>query len=120
MEHSRIYVFGEGDDAQVFLASSDWMPRNFYRRVEAMFPIEAPELRQRILNEIVPAYLRDNVKARILRPDGSHYRLEPTDGEARYRVQEELLSLRPELVVGDSDFSGNGALVGAEAALPRA
>lgn len=119
LEHSRIYVFGEGDDSQVFLASSDWMPRNFYRRVEAMFPIEAPELRQRILNEIVPAYLRDNVKARMLRPDGSHYRLEPTDGEARYRVQEELLSLRPELVVGDSDFSGNGALVGAEAALPR-
>ncbi len=119
LEHSRIFVFGADEDAQVFLASSDWMPRNFYRRVEAMFPIETPELKQRILTEIVPAYLRDNVKARILRPDGSHYRLEPAPGEPRYRVQEELLSLRPELVVGDSDFSGNGSLLTGEAALPR-
>ncbi|HJT33041.1 MAG TPA: polyphosphate kinase 1 [Pirellulales bacterium] len=119
LEHSRIFVFGPDEDAQVFLASSDWMPRNFYRRVEAMFPIETPELKQRILKEIVPGYWRDNVKSRVLRPDGSHYRLQPADGEPRYRVQEELLSLRPELVVGDSDFSGNGSLVPGEAALPR-
>ena len=119
LEHSRVFVFGPDDEAQVFLASSDWMPRNFYRRVEVMFPIEAPELKQRMLKEIVPAYLRDNVKARILRADGSHYRLQPQDGEARYRVQEELLSLRPELVVGDSSISGNGALVAGEAIAPR-
>ena len=119
LEHSRIFVFGPDEEAQVYLASSDWMPRNFYRRVEAMFPIATPELKQRILKEIVPAYWRDNVKSRVLRSDGSHYRLEPAAGEPRYRVQEELLSLRPELVVGDSDFSGNGALVSGEAALPR-
>ncbi|HWB07949.1 MAG TPA: polyphosphate kinase 1 [Pirellulales bacterium] len=119
LEHSRVFVFSPDDEAQVFLASADWMPRNFYRRVEVMFPIEAPELKQRVLKEIVPAYLRDNVKARILRADGSHYRLQPQDGEARYRVQEELLSLRPELVVGDSSISGNGALVAGEAIPPR-
>ena len=74
LEHSRVYVFSPDDEAQVFLASADWMPRNFYRRVEVMFPIEAPRARERILEEIVPAYLRDNVKARILRADGTHYR----------------------------------------------
>jgi polyphosphate kinase len=120
LEHSRIFVFSPDEEAQVFLASADWMPRNFYRRVEVMFPIEAPELKQRILKEIVPAYLCDNVKARILRPDGSHYRLQPQDGESRYRVQEELLSLRPELVVGDSSISGNGAVLSNEVIAPRA
>jgi polyphosphate kinase len=119
LEHSRIFVFSPDDEAQVFLASADWMPRNFYRRVEVMFPIEAPELKQRILKEIVPAYLRDNVKARILKADGSHYRLQPQDGESRYRVQEELLSLRPELVVGDSSISGNGAVLPSEVIVPR-
>jgi polyphosphate kinase len=119
LEHSRIFVFSPDDEAQVFLASSDWMPRNFYRRVEVMFPIETPELKERILKEIVPAYLRDNVKARMLKADGSHYRLQPQDGETRYRVQEELLSLRPELVVGDSSISGNGTLVAGEAIAPR-
>ena len=119
LEHSRIFVFSPDEEAQVFLTSADWMPRNFYRRVEVMFPIEAPELKQRILKEIIPAYLRDNVKARLLRPDGSHVRVQPENGEPRYRVQEELLSLRPELVVGDSSISGNGSLL-AEAAAARA
>ena len=45
LEHSRMYVFGPDDEAQIFLASADWMPRNFYRRVEVMFPIESPPLR---------------------------------------------------------------------------
>ncbi|HQU46358.1 MAG TPA: polyphosphate kinase 1, partial [Pirellulales bacterium] len=119
LEHSRIFAFSPDDEAQVFLASADWMPRNFYRRVEVMFPIEAPELKQRILTEIIPAYLRDNVKARLLRADGSHVRIQPGEGEPRYRVQEELLSLRPELIVGDSGISGNGVLVAGEAAAAR-
>ena len=74
-----------------------------------MFPIEAPELKQRVLTEIVPAYLRDNVKSRILQPDGSHYRLQPSEGEPRYRCQEELLAIRPDLSMGEADIAGNGA-----------
>lgn len=119
LEHSRIFAFSPDEEAKVFLASADWMPRNFYRRVEVMFPIETPELKQRILKEIIPAYLRDNVKARILRPDGSHERLSPQEGESRYRVQEELLSLRPELVVGDSSITGNGAVLAGDVIAPR-
>ena len=95
LEHSRIYVFSPDADAKVFLSSADWMPRNFYRRVEVMFPVEAAELKDRILHEIVPAYLLDSVKSRLLHPDGSYVRLQPAPGEAPYRCQERLLSLRP-------------------------
>jgi len=91
LEHSRVYVFSPDDEAQIYLASADWMPRNFYRRVEVMFPVDAPKARERILQEIVPAYLRDNVKARILRADGTHYRVERAADEPRHRCQEELL-----------------------------
>ena len=90
LEHSRIFVFGEGDRAKVFLSSADWMPRNFYRRVEVMFPIESPQLRRRFLNEILPTYLNDNVKARELQSDGTYVRVKPKDGETYHRCQEEL------------------------------
>jgi polyphosphate kinase len=93
LEHSRVYVFGACDDCEVYLASADWMPRNFFRRVEVMFPVEAPELKDRILHEIVPAYLNDNVKARILQADGSHHRVQPINGEPTHRCQEELLQI---------------------------
>jgi hypothetical protein len=53
--------------------------------------------------------LRDNVKARILRPDGGHERLQPAEGEPRYRCQEELLTTRPDLTVGDADLARDGA-----------
>ena len=52
LEHSRIFVFGPDEEAQVFLASADWMPRNFHRRVEVMFPLLDPAIRQRVLREI--------------------------------------------------------------------
>jgi polyphosphate kinase len=91
LEHSRIYVFSPDDEAQVYLASSDWMPRNFYRRVEVMFPVEAPALKSHILEQLVPRFLADNVKARMLLPEGNYVRRAPADGEPRHRCQEELL-----------------------------
>lgn len=92
LEHSRIYAFGPVDDCKLFLASGDWMPRNFFRRVEVMFPIEMASLHKTILNEIIPAYLADNVKARRLKHDGSYVREKPGRGEAPFRVQHELLN----------------------------
>ena len=100
LEHSRIFVFGPDEEAQVFLSSADWMPRNFYRRVEVMFPVEAPELKQRILQEVIPIYQRDNVKVRILMPDGTYIRA-PQDVEPRHRCQAELLTLRPNTSQGE-------------------
>jgi polyphosphate kinase 1 len=94
LEHSRLYVFGADDEAQVFLASADWMPRNFFRRVEVMFPILAPDLRQRILKEIVPVYLADNTRARQLDPSGVFHLLHPQEGQPAVRSQIEFLERR--------------------------
>lgn len=94
LEHSRIFVFGPDATAKVYLGSADWMPRNFYRRVEVMFPVESTELKDRILHEIIPAYLLDNVKTRRLHPDGSYTRVMPADGVGPYRCQERFLALR--------------------------
>jgi polyphosphate kinase len=95
LEHSRIYVFSPDAEAKVFLSSADWMPRNFHRRVEVMFPVEAREPKERILHEIIPSYLRDNTRTRILRSDGVYERLQPAASDPSWRVQAELLSLRP-------------------------
>jgi polyphosphate kinase len=94
LEHSRIYVFGEGDEARVFLSSADWMPRNFVRRVEVMFPVLAPDLSGRILHEIIPTYLADNMRARAQRADGSFQLLHPAPGEPGRRCQYEFLEQR--------------------------
>jgi polyphosphate kinase len=91
LEHSRILVFGEGSKSQVFLSSADWMPRNFERRVEVMFPVEAPDLRTRILEEIIPAYLNDTTRARLLTADASYIRATPSPDEPPYRAQTDLL-----------------------------
>ncbi len=77
LEHSRIAYFQNGDDPEVFLASADWMPRNFRRRVEIMFPIESPPLRRRLVDGVLGVLLADNVKARELQPDGTYRRMPP-------------------------------------------
>jgi polyphosphate kinase len=83
LEHSRIFSFGSPDRAEVYLSSADWMPRNFQRRVEVMFPVEDPALRARVLEEILGLGLRDNVKARRLLPDGRYTRVEETGPSVR-------------------------------------
>lgn len=92
LEHSRIMVFGEGSKQCVYLSSADWMPRNFERRVEVMFPVEAEELRRRIVDEILPTYLLDNRRMRMLRPDGTYVHVSADDG-VPHRSQQELLAL---------------------------
>src|SRR6201999_4188856 len=77
LEHARIFSFGNGGKREVYLSSADWMPRNFQRRVEVMFPIEDEGLRDRVLDEILGIALADNVKARRLGPDGSYTRVRP-------------------------------------------
>ncbi|MEN0111330.1 MAG: polyphosphate kinase 1, partial [Planctomycetota bacterium] len=93
LEHSRIMVFGTGTRQRVYLSSADWMPRNFERRVEVMFPVEAPDLRRRIVQEIVPIYLRDNRRARLLDSSGVYARARPSAGETPCRSQLELCHL---------------------------
>src|SRR6184192_3378368 len=87
LEHSRIYYFENAGQREVFLSSADWMPRNFFRRVEIAFPIEQPDLRDKIINEVLPKFLHDRVKARELQPDGSYRRLKPEGTEPREQAQ---------------------------------
>jgi polyphosphate kinase len=85
LEHARIFYFDNGGKREVYLSSADWMPRNFQRRVEVMFPVEDEGLRDRVIDEILAIALADNVKARRLRPDGSYTRVEPGGSAAAPR-----------------------------------
>jgi len=91
LEHSRIFAFGAADQAEVFISSADWMPRNFIRRVEVMFPVEDAAIRARLLNEVLALALRDNVKARRLQPNGSYLPAEATSPPLR--SQQALLEI---------------------------
>ncbi len=103
LEHSRIAYFQNGDHPEVFLSSADWMPRNFHRRVETMFPIEDPRLQNRIVDGILGVVLMDNVKARVLLPDGTYRRVSPPrPGEPVIRSQVEFQNMARELSVADS------------------
>ena len=74
LEHTRIFFFENGGKREVYLSSADWMPRNFLRRVEVMFPVEDEGLRDRVVDEILATTLADNVKARRLLADGTYVR----------------------------------------------
>jgi polyphosphate kinase len=78
LEHSRIYIFRADGADNVFLASADCMPRNFFKRIEVMFPVLQVENKKRILR-IISIILKDNVKARILGSDGKYTKLHPGD-----------------------------------------
>ncbi len=86
LEHSRILYFENSAGAQPHLlaGSSDWMPRNFFRRIESVFPIEAPQLRSRLIN-ILETYLNDTKNARVLHSNGSYHKVR---GSANKAVQQ--------------------------------
>ncbi len=87
LEHSRIYYFANNGKPDLYLSSADWMPRNFLRRVEVAFPIQDPALRDEIVNETLPTFLSDCVKARELQPDGKYVRLATPEGGTRAQAQ---------------------------------
>jgi polyphosphate kinase len=93
LEHSRIYYFHNGGNPEIYSGSADWMPRNFKKRAEILFPIENTDLKSRIINEILLTYLNDNVKARLMQPDGSYARVKPKDGERSVRSQSDLIAI---------------------------
>lgn len=93
LEHSRIVVFENGGDREVYLGSADWMPRNFFGRIEVVFPVLDATLRARIVDELLTTYLKDDVRSRILQSDGSWARVRPIPGTEGVRVQFELLRI---------------------------
>jgi polyphosphate kinase len=89
LEHSRIFYYRNGGDEELYLSSADWMPRNLDRRIELLFPIESAECRAKVL-QALDAMFQDNVKSRVLQPDGSYKRRKPAKGEEPFRAQTEL------------------------------
>lgn len=89
LEHSRIYRFENAGEPRYYLGSADWMERNFFHRVEAVFPVESEGMRRHV-QEIIERFWRDNVKAKILQPDGTYLPVPP--GEAPCDAQEEFLA----------------------------
>jgi len=87
LEHSRVYFFGNGGQPEVFTGSSDWMPRNLDRRVEVLVPVHDPRIRNYLCGEFLAAYLKDNVKARVLRSDGIYERVARNSGELDFDSQ---------------------------------
>ncbi|MFT4902224.1 MAG: polyphosphate kinase [Lentimonas sp.] len=90
LEHSRIYYFENSSKEHplLFAGSADWMPRNFYRRIEAIFPVEEPVLRERLIS-ILDIYLRDTQNTRVLRANGSYHKMgRPRKGAHMFSAQD--------------------------------
>ena len=90
LEHSRVFSFGVGADEEIYISSADWMPRNFYRRVELMTPILDEKCKEKIRQELLAPIASDNCRARDLQPDGTYLRREP-GSEPPADTQQDLL-----------------------------
>ena len=93
LEHSRIYYFENAAQPEVFLGSADWMPRNFFRRIESVFPIVDGNLRERVISELLGLPIADNLRARMLLPNGNYRLASPRGLIKPWRSQFEFITL---------------------------
>ncbi|HVR00659.1 MAG TPA: polyphosphate kinase 1 [Polyangia bacterium] len=108
LEHARIFYFDNGGKREVYLSSADWMPRNFQRRVEVMFPVDDEDLRDRVVEEILAITLDDNVKARRLLADGTYVRVRPEGDALPVRSQYRFMELAREKAQAGPGIPGAG------------
>ncbi len=94
LEHSRIYYFLNEGNEEIYLGSADLMPRNLNRRVEVIFPVSDQKIIRNIRDEILETYLNDNLKARLMKFDGSYESLVPEDGKPHLNTQKYFLDRR--------------------------
>ena len=92
LEHTRVFCFHNGGKVDVYLSSADWMPRNFFRRVEVCFPVFDPKARKRVIEEGLMPYLESDTQAWEMSADGTYRALTPAAGEAG-GAQQRLLEL---------------------------
>jgi polyphosphate kinase len=92
LEHSRVYYFRNGGEEEVYLGSADLMQRNLDRRVEILFPIEDQKLKNYLIEAVLPVYLKDTAKARLLLTDGTYERIMPPPNEAPFNAQEHFMA----------------------------
>jgi polyphosphate kinase len=93
LEHSRIFYFENNAQPKIFVGSADWMPRNFFRRIEVVFPIEEPSLRDRISNQILATQLADTAKASLLNSEGVYQRPQVRKESELRNSQSEFMAL---------------------------
>ena len=86
LEHARVYVFHNGGDTLMYMASADLMNRNLNRRIEVGFPVKEESIRQEVLT-ILQMQLEDNTKARILDAEHNNLKKEPAEGYLKLRAQ---------------------------------
>jgi polyphosphate kinase len=94
LEHARIYYFRDGTEDEVLIGSSDMMFRNLNERIEVLLSVPDPYLRHTILDNMLKIHLEDNVKARMLLPDGTYVRVKPKPGEQIVSSQAWLIENR--------------------------
>jgi polyphosphate kinase len=94
LEHARIFYFRNGGEDEILLGSADLMPRNLYRRVETLFPIEDEGIKNSIRDEILQIHLKDNVKARLMLADGSYEPVLKGENEEALNSQEWMIKNR--------------------------
>jgi len=94
LEHARVYYFGNGGEPEIFVGSADLMPRNLNRRVEALYPVESPDIQRIVMEKIFKIHLADNVQARYLRADGTYKRRRPAEGELPINSQMRMIEQR--------------------------
>ncbi len=93
LEHARAIYFENADGEPLILAgSADWMPRNFFRRIEVVFPIEDPALRRWMTRDFFAPELRDNANAHVLRADGTYQPVKRRAGQPSFSVQDHLMA----------------------------
>ncbi len=102
LEHSRVYYFGNNGHEEMLLGSADMMQRNLNTRVEALFPVQAQELRTTILENMLKPILADTINAHILQPDGTYTSVRPTDGQKPFDSQTWFLT-HPHFSLRDDD-----------------
>jgi polyphosphate kinase len=107
LEHGRLFHFVNGGKDDVFIASADWMPRNFHRRVEVMVPVEDAALRARLI-EMLAVSVNDNVKAWRLLPDGSYARVQPKANATLVRSQSRFIEMARDKAKG-AEAAGSGS-----------
>jgi polyphosphate kinase len=92
LEHNRVFAFGPEGDQEFYLSSADWMPRNFYHRVEVLFRVGARYLRDKIRSEILNPVIEDNCRTYDLGPDSTYVWRTTRPGEPQVDAQAAVLN----------------------------